>query len=104
MRGYDGNAQSGDAFWRGRVELGNQWPAARLVLFSDVGSAGSREHLSVAKSLVSVGVGASFLDGLVRAISRGPCARRRGSAWSSIATLLSDGWAVSLLTAKPPNA
>jgi hemolysin activation/secretion protein len=66
MRGYDGNAQSGDAFWRGRVELGNQWPAARLVLFSDVGSAGSREHLSVANSLVSVGVGASFLDGLVR--------------------------------------
>ncbi|HXE83770.1 MAG TPA: BamA/TamA family outer membrane protein [Gemmatimonadales bacterium] len=66
MRGYDGNAQSGDAFWRGRVELGNQWPAARLVLFSDVGSAGSREHLSVAKHLAGIGVGASFLDGLVR--------------------------------------
>ena len=66
MRGYDGNAQSGDAFWRGRLELANQWPAARLVLFSDVGSAGSREHLSVAKHLAGIGVGASFLDGLVR--------------------------------------
>ena len=66
MRGYDGNAQSGDAFWRGRLELANQWPAARLVLFSDVGSAGPREHLSVAKHLAGIGVGASFLDGLVR--------------------------------------
>jgi hemolysin activation/secretion protein len=66
MRGYDGNAQSGDAFWRGRLELANQWPAARLVLFSDVGGAGPREHLSIAKSLAAVGVGASFLDGLVR--------------------------------------
>lgn len=66
MRGYDGNARSGDAFWRGRLELANQWPAARLVLFTDVGGAGPREHLSVAKSLAAVGVGASFLDGLVR--------------------------------------
>ena len=66
MRGYDGNAQSGDGFWRGRVELANQWPAARLVLFSDVGTAGPRDHLSVAKALASAGIGASFLDGLVR--------------------------------------
>ncbi|MGE5803630.1 MAG: BamA/TamA family outer membrane protein [Gemmatimonadota bacterium] len=66
MRGYDGNARSGDAFWRGRVELANQWPAARLVLFTDVGGAGPRDHLSVAKALAAVGLGASFLDGLVR--------------------------------------
>ena len=66
MRGYDGNARSGDAFWRGRVELANQWPAARLVLFTDVGGAGPRDHLSVAKSLAGVGAGVSFLDGLVR--------------------------------------
>jgi hypothetical protein len=37
-----------------------------LVLFTDVGGAGPREHLAVAKSLAAVGVGASFLDGLVR--------------------------------------
>jgi hypothetical protein len=66
MRGYDGNAQSGDAFWRGRLELGNQWPAARLVLFGDMGSAGPRDHLSTAKALAGVGAGVSFLDGLVR--------------------------------------
>jgi len=66
MRGYDGNARSGDAFWRGRFELANQLPAARLVLFTDVGGAGPRDHLSIAKSLAAVGLGASFLDGLVR--------------------------------------
>jgi len=66
MRGFGGNAMRGDAFWRGRFELANQWPAARLVLFTDVGAAGPRDHLSVAKSLAGVGVGVSFLDGLVR--------------------------------------
>jgi hypothetical protein len=66
MRGYDGNAQSGDGFWRARVEVANQWPAARLVLFGDVGTAGPRDHLSVAKHIAGVGAGASFLDGLVR--------------------------------------
>ncbi|HET8712333.1 MAG TPA: BamA/TamA family outer membrane protein [Gemmatimonadales bacterium] len=66
LRGYGGNATSGDAFWRGRLELANSWPAARLVFFADVGRAGPREHLSLARSLAGVGVGASFLDGLVR--------------------------------------
>ena len=66
LRGYDGNAMSGDAFWRGRLELANDWPAARLVLFTDVGGAGPRDHLSLAKSLAGVGAGVSFLDGLVR--------------------------------------
>jgi hypothetical protein len=36
------------------------------VLFTDVGGAGPRDHLSVAKSLAGVGAGLSFLDGLVR--------------------------------------
>ena len=66
IRGYGGNASSGDAFWRARVELANRWPAARLVLFADVGRAGPREHLSLAGPLTGVGVGASFIDGLVR--------------------------------------
>lgn len=66
LRGYGGNAMSGDAFWRARLELANSWPAARVVLFADVGRAAPREHLSLAKSLAGVGVGASFLDGLVR--------------------------------------
>jgi hemolysin activation/secretion protein len=66
LRGYGGNATSGDAFWRARLELANRWPAARVVLFADVGRAGPRDHLSLAKSLAGVGVGASFVDGLVR--------------------------------------
>src|SRR5438477_6791212 len=66
IRGYGGNASSGDAFWRARLELANRWPAARLVLFADVGRAGPREHLSLARPLPGVGVGASFIDGLVR--------------------------------------
>ena len=66
IRGYGGNASSGDAFWRARLELANRWPAARLVLFADVGRAGPREHLSLARPLTGVGVGASFIDGLVR--------------------------------------
>jgi hypothetical protein len=66
LRGYGGNAARGDAFWRTRVELANQWPGARVVLFSDLGRAGPREQLSFAKPLAGVGVGASFIDGLIR--------------------------------------
>ena len=66
IRGYGGNASSGDAFWRARLELANRWPAARVVVFADVGRAGPREQLSLARSLAGVGVGASFIDGLIR--------------------------------------
>ena len=66
LRGYSGGAISGDAFWRARLEVANQWPAARVVLFTDVARAGARDHLSLARSLAGVGVGASFIDGLIR--------------------------------------
>jgi hypothetical protein len=66
LRGYGGNASSGDAFWRARLELANRCPAARVVLFADVGRAGPRERLSLARPLAGIGVGASFLDGLLR--------------------------------------
>jgi len=66
MRGYDGNAASGDAFWRGRLELANRWPAARVVIFSDVGRAGPRDQLSLTHPLTGVGAGVSFVDGLIR--------------------------------------
>jgi Omp85 superfamily domain len=66
VRGYGGNAASGDAFWRARLELANRWPAARGVLFVDVGRAGPRDHLSLTRPLTGVGIGASFIDGLVR--------------------------------------
>jgi len=66
LRGYGGNAANGDAFWRARLELANRWPGARVVLFADVGRAAPREQLSLARPLAGVGVGASFMDGLVR--------------------------------------
>ncbi|HEY3279129.1 MAG TPA: BamA/TamA family outer membrane protein [Gemmatimonadales bacterium] len=66
LRGYGGGTQSGDAFWRARVELANRFPAARLVLFTDVGRAGPRDRLSLHQPLLGAGLGASFLDGLLR--------------------------------------
>ncbi|HKA58025.1 MAG TPA: BamA/TamA family outer membrane protein [Gemmatimonadales bacterium] len=66
LRGYDGAATTGDAFWRARAELGNRWPGARVVLFSDVARADSRDRLSLANPLASVGVGVSIMDGLFR--------------------------------------
>ena len=66
IRGYGGNAARGDAFWRARFEVANRWPAARVVLFTDVGRAGPRDHLSLVRPLTGVGIGASFIDGLIR--------------------------------------
>jgi hemolysin activation/secretion protein len=66
LRGYPGGAAAGDAFWLARAELGNSFPAARLVGFVDIGWAGSRAEFGEGKGLAGIGVGASFLDGLVR--------------------------------------
>ena len=66
LRGYGGGAAIGDAFWRVRLEVANRLPAARLVLFADVGRAGPREELSLSTPLFGLGIGASFVDGLVR--------------------------------------
>jgi hypothetical protein len=65
-RGYDIGTLNGTAFWRGRAELGTAIPVARLVAFTDLGWAGDRRSIADRASLLSVGVGASFLDGLVR--------------------------------------
>jgi surface antigen Omp85-like protein len=66
LRGYPGGVVSGEAFWRARAELTTAFPGARLALFSDAGRAAARDHLSLARPLWSAGVGASFLDGLLR--------------------------------------
>ena len=66
LRGYGGNAMNGDAFWRGRAEVALGVPAARLALFTDAGWAGPRQDAFRARPLISAGVGASFLDGLLR--------------------------------------
>ncbi len=66
LQGYSGAAIAGESYWRGRVEVGNTFPGARLTVFSDVGWAGPRSAFRTGKPLLGSGVGASFLDGLVR--------------------------------------
>ena len=66
VRGYEGALIGGEAFWRARAELGTPLPAARLVVFGDAGWAGPRGAWAWDPPLLSAGVGASFLDGLVR--------------------------------------
>ncbi len=66
VRGYGGDAADGTAFWRARAELGFGIPGARLALFSDAGWAGAGRFAFTAQPLISAGLGASFLDGLLR--------------------------------------
>lgn len=66
LRGYAGGAMTGDAFWRMRAEVGNSLRAARLIAFTDIGWAGTRADFGSGRPLIGAGVGASFLDGLVR--------------------------------------
>lgn len=66
LRGYDGAVTAGEAFWRGRLEAGNSFPAARITVFTDVGWAGERTRFWQGRPLIGSGVGASFFDGLIR--------------------------------------
>jgi len=66
LRGYAGGAMTGDAFWRMRAEVGNSLRAARLIAFTDIGWAGTRADFGSGRPLIGAGVGASFLDGLMR--------------------------------------
>jgi len=66
VRGFDGAFRSGPDLLRGRLELGTDRPAVRLALFSDAGWAGTFPVEDTDRFLVSAGVGASFLDGLLR--------------------------------------
>ncbi|HEX2188426.1 MAG TPA: hypothetical protein VHG51_05980 [Longimicrobiaceae bacterium] len=66
VRGYHLGERAGEAFWRARAEVGRAAPGARIVVFSDAGWAGPRGSWELDPPLLSAGVGASFLDGLVR--------------------------------------
>jgi hypothetical protein len=66
LRGYPFATVRGEAFWRGRAELGFGGAAARLSVFGDIGYAGDRRDLFDARPLRSAGVGISVLDGLLR--------------------------------------
>lgn len=73
VRGQDAGTGFGEAFWMGRFELGTNRTGVRPVVFGDLGWAGARDGWNaVGRPMSGVGVGASFLDGMIRAdLSRG---------------------------------
>ena len=67
VRGQAPGTSAGDAYWLGRAELAYGFRAARPVVFFDMGWAGERRDWSrPGRPLSGAGVGASFLDGLIR--------------------------------------
>jgi len=67
VRGQRAGAAIGDAYWMTRAELGSSFVGARPVVFGDLGWAGSRDDWkNPGRPLSGVGVGASFMDGLIR--------------------------------------
>ncbi len=67
VRGQDVGVAVGDAYWLTRAELGMGTAFARPVIFGDLGWAGDRRNWNQGVVPVSgAGVGASFMDGLVR--------------------------------------
>lgn len=60
-------AQSGNAFWLTRAELGTNDAGIRPALFADLGWVGDRTQLrQTGRPMSGVGTGVSFLDGLFR--------------------------------------
>jgi len=67
VRGQRAGAAIGDSFWMTSAELGTGWPAFRKIVFGDLGWAGSRTDFAhPGRPLSGAGVGASFMDGLIR--------------------------------------
>lgn len=67
VRGQRAGAAIGDAYWMTRAELGPSFVGARPVIFGDLGWAGSRsDWKNPGRPLSGVGVGVSFMDGLIR--------------------------------------
>jgi hypothetical protein len=72
-------AQSGTAYWLGRFELGRSWSGARPIVFGDIGWTGDRSAMDqIGRPLSGVGVGTSFMDGLIRFdVARGIYPRKK---------------------------
>jgi hypothetical protein len=67
VHNWTDTAQSGNAFWMTRAELGSNDAGFRPSLFADLGWVGDRTKLSqIGRPMSGVGTGASFLDGLFR--------------------------------------
>ncbi|HEX7018380.1 MAG TPA: ShlB/FhaC/HecB family hemolysin secretion/activation protein [Gemmatimonadaceae bacterium] len=71
-------AQSGNAYWLARAELGTNNTAVRPTVFGDLGWVGNRRTISdIGRPMSGVGAGLSFLEGLVRVdLARGLYPRR----------------------------
>lgn len=79
LRGFPEAWMHGASFWRARAEVASGFAGARLGLFTDAGWAGPRDAFSLDDPSVSVGVGTSLLDGILRFdVARGV---RRGNGW-----------------------
>jgi hypothetical protein len=67
VRGQRAGVAVGNAYWLTRAELGTSFVGARPVIFGDLGWAGNRsDWKNPGRPLSGAGVGASFMDGLVR--------------------------------------
>ncbi len=67
IRGQSAGTMMGETFWMTRLELGTGFVAARPVVFADMGWAGPADMLRhPGRPASGVGVGASFMDGLIR--------------------------------------
>jgi len=67
VRGQRAGAAIGDAFWMTSAEVGTSNVGIRKIVFADLGWAGSRTNfLHPGRPLSGAGVGASFMDGLIR--------------------------------------
>jgi hypothetical protein len=67
VRGQAPGTALGDAYWLGRAEMGWELKLLRPTLFGDLGWAGNRRDFTrVGRPLSGVGVGASFMDGMIR--------------------------------------
>jgi hypothetical protein len=72
-------AQSGNAFWLTRAELGSNDASVRPAVFADLGWVGDRKKMAeVGRPMSGVGAGVSFLDGLFRFdVARGVYPRKQ---------------------------
>ena len=67
VRGQRAGAAIGDSFWMTSAEFGTSNVGIREIVFGDLGWAGSRTDFShPGRPLSGAGVGASFMDGLIR--------------------------------------
>jgi hypothetical protein len=67
VRGQKAGAAIGNSFWMSSAEFGTRSTGFRKIVFGDLGWAGSRTNFShPGRPLSGAGVGASFMDGLIR--------------------------------------